>query len=802
MADLKVQQVQEWLLSTYGNRSEFAAFASESDFEANGITDNTTVTALIYALQYELGISGVTGNFGPTTISLAPKISFSNAGNYSENIIKILEGGLWCHGYSAGYNEDEDSFGGTYDSDTDAAVKQLQNDIGINPSGNFDGYLWKALLSTDAYVTTWTGGSEKLREAQQYLNGLAITGYFFTDDFLGGYLPTDGLNSRQFSSALIYYLQANMGMYASEATGFIGEATKASLITVPDQLPGDVTTARHYVRIIVFALLANGYDLTINSYWSEETAAAVAQFQRDMALPQAGKVGVTTWMALLVSYGDKNRPYTACDTRFEITDARLGTLKAMGIQAVGRYINGTDFKVLRDGEVQRIINGGLSLIPIYQENGISTSDFSESIGRSQALKANESAKKFGIPVDSIIYFAVDYDAQDWEISEYILPYFKGVSEALTNYRVGVYGTRNVCSQVTSSGYAVTSYVSNMSSGFSGNLGFKMPENWNFDQFDEIEIADWAIDKVVYSGLYPAVNSYYQSNDRNMETVIEKIKDLEALVMDYREYRASTGGMIVPSPYHYYSINLVLDYLRRIKYSGIVWDSAIGLLSEGGFIDFVEKNNPSLNNYFLSIISSDEESAMVIDCLNGWVDLAHLAYTTLGYSLENVNSPRFWTGWGGDFATYADQIAKERIEMEKNGSYNEEEIRDIAYKLLGSKTGSTFNYSDIVTDADAVYIGNTILNRLQHEPDLKLSTVLSQYYPFVTSKQRYENYLVDLGLSNSLVLTKSDIFDALFSTVTNLVEIGLWGSLGPNANQYDIKVAAECFADFIYHNTRE
>mgnify|MGYP003532283044 FL=1 len=49
MADLKVQQVQEWLLSTYGNRSEFAAFASESDFEANGITDNTTVTALIYA---------------------------------------------------------------------------------------------------------------------------------------------------------------------------------------------------------------------------------------------------------------------------------------------------------------------------------------------------------------------------------------------------------------------------------------------------------------------------------------------------------------------------------------------------------------------------------------------------------------------------------------------------------------------------------------------------------------------------------------------------------------------------------
>lgn len=523
MADLKVEQVQEWLLSTYGNRSEFAAFASESDFKANGITDNTTMTALIYALQYELGISGVTGSFGPTTISLAPKISLSNAGNYPKNIIKILEGGLWCHGYSAGYNEADDSFGGTYDSDTDAAVKELQNDIGLNPSGNFDGYLWKALLSTDAYVTTWTGGSEKLREAQQYLNGLAINGYYFTDDFLGGYLPTDGLNSRQFSSALIYYLQANMGMYASEATGFIGDATKDGLITVPDQLPGDVTTARHYVRAIVFALLANGYDLSINSYWSQETAAAVAQFQRDMALPDTGKVDVTTWMALLVSYGDKNRPYTACDTRFEITESRLETLKAMGIQMVGRYINGTEFKVLREGEAKRIIDGGLGLIPIYQEDGRAASDFSEAIGRSQAIKANGNAKKFGIPYDSIIYFAVDYDAQDWEISEYILPYFKGVSEALTNYRVGVYGTRNVCSQVTSAGYAVTSYVSNMSSGFSGNLGFKMPSNWNFDQFDEFGISDyWAIDKVVHSGLYPPVESVVRFvNSDSAEQIIKE-----------------------------------------------------------------------------------------------------------------------------------------------------------------------------------------------------------------------------------------------------------------------------------------
>ena len=687
MADLKVQQVQEWLLSTYRNRSEFAAFVAESGFTANGLTGNTTMTALIYALQYELGISGVTGSFGPTTISLAPRINFSNAGNYSKNIIKILEGGLWCHGYSAGYNEPDDSFGGTYDSDTDAAVKELQNDIGINPSGNFDGYLWKALLSTDAYVTTWTGGSEKLREAQQYLNGLAINGYFFTDDFLGGYLPTDGLNSRQFSSALIYYLQANMGMYASEATGFIGDATKAGLITVPDHLPSDVTTARHYERAIVFALLANGYDLTINSYWSQETANTVAQFQRDMALPQTGKVDVTTWMALLVSYGDKNRPYTACDTRFEITDARLSTLKAMGIQAVGRYINGTEFKVLRSGEVERIINGGLGLIPIYQENGTEASDFSYAIGLSQAVKAAGNARKFGIPYDSIIYFAVDYDAQDWEISEYILPYFKGVSEALTNYRVGVYGTRNVCSQVTSTGYAVTSYVSNMSSGFSGNLGFKMPENWNFDQFDEIEIADWGIDKVVHSGLHPAVESFIDENSQEISDYEYRVQHNEAVINQMLRVLQVLSASPLDNPW-----NPHLSFYRYDVYSGTQWDilaSPISIKDREIFDDLKNtlEQGEGLYSYFL-----DPKSGTKIGLDHMIVTLQSHLFVT-----QNIHSRiTDFTGWAGDLITAWGQL----LPFKPNIS-----IEEGVYALVGGTDKSMFPFVDLLQDVDAYNIAH-------------------------------------------------------------------------------------------------
>lgn len=231
MGDTKVLQVQQWLISTYGNRSEFAQFVTEYNFEANGKTGNKTMKALVMALQYELGISGPSGSFGPTTIRLAPKISLANANTFSKNIIKILEGGLWCHGYSAGYDEpsvgEGVDFGGTYDAKTDLAIKKLQADIGLDETGSVDGYLWKSLLSTDAFVTTWTNGSAKIREAQQYLNWFRINGYNFAQDFLGGYLPTDGLNNRTFSKALIFYIQANLGIYASEATGNLGPSTQA-----------------------------------------------------------------------------------------------------------------------------------------------------------------------------------------------------------------------------------------------------------------------------------------------------------------------------------------------------------------------------------------------------------------------------------------------------------------------------------------------------------------------------------------------------------------------------------------------
>lgn len=94
----------------------------------------------------------------------------------------------------------------------------------------------------------------------------------------------------------------------------------------------------------------------------------------------------------------------------------------------------------------------------------------------------------GIPSDTTIYFAVDYDAYDYEVTKKLIPYFReirAIFDALADlgqlpqYKVGIYGARNTCIRTANDPVAKTNYsfVSDMSTGFSGNLGFPMPSNW-------------------------------------------------------------------------------------------------------------------------------------------------------------------------------------------------------------------------------------------------------------------------------------------------------------------------------------
>ncbi|MGL4876010.1 MAG: glycoside hydrolase domain-containing protein [Clostridium sp.] len=51
----------------------------------------------------------------------------------------------------------------------------------------------------------------------------------------------------------------------------------------------------------------------------------------------------------------------------------------------------------------------------------------------------------------------------------------------------MYAARNVCSRVSEKGYSCGSFVCDMSTGFSGNLGYPLPKDWAIDQISTISI---------------------------------------------------------------------------------------------------------------------------------------------------------------------------------------------------------------------------------------------------------------------------------------------------------------------------
>lgn len=464
--DEMVKRTQVYLNAMYGGNSGYEVIPE------NGITGWTTIYALTRALQIELGITATADSFGPTTISkfnskFPNGIKQQNSSDTTENnIYAIIQGALWCKGYSTGATGITKHF---Y-SGTGGAVKKMKEDAGLtNTDSTVTLAVMKALLSMNQYVTlTLRGGNEKIRQIQQHFNNKYI-------DYIG-LAPCDGVYGREMNQAMIKVLQAIEKFSVSEATGYFGEGTKNRLPMLPSK------TNEEAIYLFRAALCCNGYDVLLSTTWDTALENKIDEFQKDMLLTRTKKADTNTWMALLVSRGNTDRSSNGCDTRFEMTQDRLNILKANGYEVIGRYLTGGSFKELREGEVERIISNGMKLFPIFQESGANLEYFTSARGKIDAEKSTKAARKYGIPKDSIIYFAVDTDPLDGDITGKILPYFKSLSENFDpEYKIGVYGTRNVCTQVCNKGFAETSFVSDMSYGFSGNMGFKIPQKWNLDQ---------------------------------------------------------------------------------------------------------------------------------------------------------------------------------------------------------------------------------------------------------------------------------------------------------------------------------
>ena len=509
--DEMVLKSQQWVNQNYTGKEGY------TPVDEDGYTGSETVNGLLRAFQIELGITATSSNFGPTTTARFNE-RFPNGiqqqadGDEAEdNIYGIIQCACWCKGYPTGSSEITKHFYGG----TGNGIQMLKADAGCSDtSSTVTLNIMKALMSMIQFQQV-SSGSSRVREMQQFINRIY-------ESYIDGLIPCDGVYGRETNLGLKKAIQVMLGFEGSDVDGSFGPGTTAALkqITIPN-VSGTISTSqeKEAFNLAKCALYGNGYtSFAFDTEWNDTMRNIVLEFQDDYKITTSGRIDYNTWMSLMISTGNPDRASNACDTANTISkNERYKILKNLGIKAIGRYIVGDNFdgdessKELTFEEPEVLIKNGFSIIPIYQRNGSpSLVFFNEEQAIEDAEIAERRARHHLIPFESIIYFAVDLDVLDPDISSKIIPYFKKLKETLKNYKVGIYGTRNVCNQVMKEGYAETCYISDLSTGYSGNMGFKLPENWNLDQYATVtglkdkEGETWEIDKVNYSGAKPLV----------------------------------------------------------------------------------------------------------------------------------------------------------------------------------------------------------------------------------------------------------------------------------------------------------
>ena len=742
VGDPYVFYTQQWLNDTYGNDSRFNTVTE------NGKTGWATIYALTRALQIELGIQATADNFGTGTQN-AFNTQYPNGvqqqssnDETKRNIYGIIQGALLCKGYAIGANRPTCNFYGG----TGGAIKNLKEDAGLtDTSSTVTLNIMKALLSMDYFYSYDTSTKTKnIQKIQRYLNA-NYEAYI-------GLTPCDGIYGRGTNKALIYAIQAEEGMSTSVANGNFGPSTKRCCPTIPynnaeTNYNGSTysnTKIGRFAKLVNMGLYVNGVG--DGDFGTTVSTASVKQFQNKYALPVTGIVNLTTWLSIFISSGDTSRSAKACDCATILTAAKAQTLYNNGYRYVGRYLSGTIVggasKALSRSELQIAFNAGLRIFPIQQASANTVSYFTETQAVTDTESAYNHASDLGIPTGTIIYFAVDCDPQDSEITNYIIPYFAKVFSTMVNtyknkYKIGIYGTRNVCSRVSEKGYAISSFVGDMSTGFSGNLGFTIPDNWAFDQFATVTIGSGngqiEIDKDGFSGRDSGIGSTGLSD---IERVYNNLKDLYRYVLSYKGAGVKEANM------------LLLEYLRHLapdnKYGSDVATTDMWAIIAG-------PRDYELCMTIDAITSFKEDDFRFKDPNNNQViyDTLHFA-ATLNALLYNVVDPEFidfdsfiddYAGWAGDAITFALDV--------KELSLNQTQ----ANELICTTNDSHFSLADYYADVDAV-----VFAKMLKEDEIPLPEMFFKYF-----------MSVDLSTGQSYLSKRTTEFLRLMGTYNTFLE---------------------------------
>lgn len=159
---------------------------------------------------------------------------------------------------------------------------------------------------------------------------------------------------------------------------------------------------------------------------------------------------------------DYSLKYSSVDGQGRIRQSDIDEMKSFGVKIKGRYITNECGlypveercwnRELKIEERDLLFKNDISIFQIDQTDGSKFEYFSYENGLKVIEYANKIAfEKYKIPYGTTIYFTVDYNK-------------------------GLYGFRNTYHLVSKYCGAKYSFISGMSVGYSGNLGFRIPEN--------------------------------------------------------------------------------------------------------------------------------------------------------------------------------------------------------------------------------------------------------------------------------------------------------------------------------------
>ena len=649
--------------------------------------------SLTRALQIELKMTQFSDLVGPATLGKLETYGPIGGNDANVNLRTIVQAALYCKGYRAGAINGD--WGGTFSGyETSATVKLMMTDMGIGEGdGRVPPKVAKSLLTMDAYVCVGLG-TEEVRLIQQWLNER-----YWTRPW-ASIAPADGNYSRDVQKALVRAIQAEMGFSDDNITGSVGPMTRNGLKS--KELNVDATGI--FVQLLSAAAVFNGtvpddqgqlLSTAFKSTFDTKLSQYLGYFQTFAQIPTQvkGMADFATWCELLISTGDPDRAVTGCDTSRPLTPATAQALRAGPYRIVGRYLQNSNVanplnKRLQDGEVALIHTAGLRIFPIWQYSGGSLADFTRDKGYIEGQLGHDRMAYYKFAPGSIAYFAVDYDAMDGDISSNIVPYFQGVLAGFQSrgrrFQVGVYGPRNVCTRVTHEAGVSASFVSGMSTGFSGNLGFPLPANWAFNQIKEFTFGTGSsaipLDNVLHrQSADPGIGPENMAGSPSpVAAVTTSLRGLYATAVSY-------GGA---------DANLrTMEYLRATKYTQDYggwdilldrWDDAWLAAADAATFDRAAKSHPTYDDPYLNVP----------------IEIDHLAATAnavwaKGEGNGAIISCGDFGGWAGDLVSFACDFAATSGVTAQNFCQS---------RLAKVGVPSSWALDDLIEDVDGAAIG--------------------------------------------------------------------------------------------------